>query len=193
MASYVSGVVTDIPKESSPIGKEIQNFRLQNVDGKAIGLENFPQAKGFVIVFTCNHCPFAKLYSRRFNDLSAKYRSLGIPLLAVNSMDTSVYDEERFANMQERAKVDHFEFPYLQDPLQTVGKQFSADHTPQAFVIWKEAGKWMIKYSGAIDDNGKHPEKATPFVANAIDELLASKPVSHPEYRSLGCAINYRE
>ena len=113
-----------------------------------------------MIVFTCNHCPFAKLYPERFNALNSKYQSLGVPLIAINSMDSAIYDEERFELMQEKSKSENFNFHYLQDGQQKVGKEFNAKHTPHAFVIWKESGSWVIKYSGAIDDNGEHPELA---------------------------------
>jgi hypothetical protein len=77
--------------------------------------------------------------------------------------------------------------------MQTVGKDFKAEHTPHAFVIWKENNQWIIKYSGAIDDNGEHPEKANPYIANAVDDLLHGKPVKMPETQSFGCAIFYRK
>lgn len=173
--------------------KEIPAFSLRNVDGRMVSTADFPNARGFAVVFTCNHCPFAKLYTGRFNDLYKKYAPLGVPLLAVNSMDSLVYEEESYALMQDRAHEAGFQFPYLHDAGQSVGKSFGAEHTPHAFVIWKENGKWLVKYSGAIDDNGEEPEKATPFIANAIDELLAGKPVSRPVTESFGCRIFYRK
>ena len=108
-------------------------------------------------------------------------------------MDTLVYEEETFELMQKRAKGEHFAFPYLHDPLQVVGKNFHAQHTPQAFVVWKVEDQWIVKYSGAIDDNGAEPSKATSFVAKAVDELLQGKAVAKPEQKSFGCAIYYRK
>jgi peroxiredoxin len=180
------------PKKSM-LGKEVSNFKLKNVDGKIISLNEYKNAKGFAIMFTCNHCPFAKLYSKRMNQLNKKYAALGVPLLAINSMDTLLYEEETFDQMQLKAKNNQFSFPYLFDETQSVGKQFNAEHTPQVFVIWKENNKWIIKYSGAFDDNGEHPEKAKPFVANAIDDLLRNKQVKNPETQSFGCRIYYRK
>ena len=176
----------------SLIGKTVNDFSLRNIDNKNISLGSFKAARGFIVVFTCNHCPFAKLYSKRFNSLNAKYQSKGVPLLAINSMDAVTYDEESFALMQQKAKSEKFNFPYLQDSLQIVGKSFGAEHTPHAFVIWKENNAWVIKYSGAIDDNGEHPELATPYIANAVKELLKNKPVSNAETPSFGCRIFYK-
>jgi len=181
----------DNPK--SVIGNTVTDFTLKNTDSQDISLSDFPDVKGFVIVFTCNHCPFAKLYPQRLNELNTKYQALDIPLLAVNSMDTLMYEEEGFEIMQTKSASESFNFPYLQDGSQIVGKDFGAALTPHAYIIWKENDNWVIKYSGAIDDNGQHPELATPFIANALDELLQSKPVSKSETQSIGCKIYFRK
>lgn len=177
----------------SSINKMILDFSLKNVNGKMISTNRYKNAKGFIVVFTCNHCPFAKLYSKRLNDLHAKYSKLNVPLLAINSMDSLVYEEETFELMKQKAKIDKFNFPYLQDANQTIGKLFGAEHTPTAYVIWKEKNHWTVKYVGSIDDNGEHPEKATPFISNAVDELLQNKNVTEAETESFGCRIFYRK
>ena len=177
----------------SKIGEKINDFKLKNIDNSKISLSDFKNVKGFMIVFTCNHCPFAKLYSKRLNALNKHYKPLGIPLLAINSMDSILYKEESFALMQVKAKTDKFNFYYLQDATQSVGKDFGAKHTPQAYVIWKEDNNWIVKYEGAIDDDGEHPEKATPYISNAVDELLLEKKVTTPQTESFGCRIFYRK
>jgi peroxiredoxin len=177
----------------SSINKMVLDFSLKNVNGKMISTNSYKNAKGFIVVFTCNHCPFAKLYSKRLNNLNAKYSKLDVPLLAINSMDSLVYEEETFELMKQKAKKDKFNFPYLQDANQTIGKLFGAEHTPTAYVIWKEKNHWTVKYVGSIDDNGEHPEKATPFISNAVDELLQNKNVTEPETESFGCRIFYRK
>jgi peroxiredoxin len=174
------------------IGQSVADFSLRNIDGKLVSLNSFPAARGFIIVFTCNHCPFAKLYTKRLNDLNRKYKVQGVPLLAINPMDTVVYEEESYALMQERARDSAYAFPYLQDGAQAVAAAFKATHTPHAFIIWKEQQQWIIRYAGAIDDNGTEPAKAHSLIAKAADELLKGKPVSQPQTQSLGCAINYR-
>ncbi len=175
----------------SVIGNTISDFSLANTNGQFTSLSDYKKAKGFIIVFTCNHCPFAKLYPKRLIALSNSYQPLGIPLIAINSMDTISYEEETPYEMLRKAKVEKFNFAYLSDASQKVGKAFGAIRTPQVFVLWKENNKWVIKYSGAIDDNGQHPEKATPFVRNAVEELLRNKAVSTPETPSIGCRIAY--
>src|ERR1700749_2004935 len=75
---------TEKAKASSVIGKTIKDFSLLNVDRNRVSLSDYKDAKGFIVIFTCNHCPYAKLYSKRFNELNAKYKPLGFPLLAIN-------------------------------------------------------------------------------------------------------------
>ncbi len=173
--------------------KRVDNFTLRNVNGKNVSTQDYKDAKGFIVIFTCNHCPFAKLYTNRFNELNTKYSNLNVPLIAINSMDTLMYEEETFELMQQKAKKEKFNFPYLQDLTQAVGKLFEAQHTPMAFVIWKENNEWLIKYKGAVDDNGAHPKLANSYISKAVDELLIGNPVSNSETESFGCAIFYRK
>jgi len=174
--------------------KELVDFKLKNVDGNLVSLSNFPNAKGFIIIFTCNHCPFAKLYPERLNNLNLKYKELGVPLIAISSTDTIMYEEDTYPNMVIKAKDEHFNFPYLFDEMQTVAKNFKAQKTPHAFVIWKENEKWIVKYNGAIDDNGMEPEKVTEsYVANAVDALLKGKNILVKETKSIGCQIAFRK
>jgi peroxiredoxin len=173
--------------------KIIPDFTLKNVDGNMLSTADYSDAKGFIVIFTCNHCPFAKLYSKRMNDMHTKFSKQNVPLLAINSMDTLVYEDESYKMMQQKAKQEKFNFPYLYDPSQQVGKAFGADHTPMAYVIWKENNQWVIKYKGAIDDNGEHPKLAKPFIDNALKELLSNQKVILPETTSFGCRIFYRK
>jgi peroxiredoxin len=173
--------------------KIISDFSLQNVNGDMISLKNYPDAKGFIVIFTCNHCPFAKLYPPRFNEMNIKYKALGVPLIAISSTDTISYEEDAFSKMREKAIREQFNFPYLFDGMQTVAKDFKAQKTPHAYVIWKVNGNWVVKYNGAIDDNGMEPTKVkTHYVTDAVDELLSGKEVSEKETKSIGCQIYLR-
>lgn len=174
--------------------KNLVDFQLKNVDGKMVSLSDYPNAKGFIIVFTCNHCPFAKLYPPRLNDLNNKFKPLGVPLIAISSTDTMMYEEDTYPNMVIKANEEHFNFPYLFDEMQEVAKKFKAQKTPHAYVIWKENNQWVVKYNGAIDDNGMEPEKVTEsYVSNAVNELLANQPVKTSETKSIGCQIAFRK
>jgi peroxiredoxin len=175
-------------------GKVVNDFKLKNVDGKMVSLKDFRKAKGFILVFTCNHCPFAKLYPPRLNALNEKYKPLGVPLIAISSTDTIAYQEDTYPKMVAKAKAENFNFPYLFDGEQRVARDFGADKTPHAFVIWKEKRKWVVRYDGAIDDNGMEPDKVeTHYVADAVEALLHKKEVAVPQTKSIGCKIYFRD
>ena len=173
--------------------KTVSDFRLKSTDKKWVSLKKYPAAKGFIVVFICNHCPFVSRYADRLNALNKKYAPLGIPLIAVNSSDTLIFGDETFAKMTEYAKKKKYSFPYLCDKNQSVGKNFSANKTPHAFVIWKENSSWTIEYSGSLDDNGAEPSKVIhAYISDAVENLLAGKKVSIPATNSIGCEIHYR-
>lgn len=180
-------VASGVPDRSLP------DFRLRNVDGQSVGLSDYPNAKGFIIVFTCNHCPFAKLYPPRLNQLNKRFGPLGVPLIAISSTDTTVYDEDGFVEMVAKARKEKFNFPYLFDGDQSVAKSYGAQKTPHAYVIWKVNGNWVIQYDGAIDDNGAEPDKVKEsYVADAVESLLAKKEVKMKKTLSIGCQIYFR-
>ena len=173
--------------------KSVSDFRLKNIDNKWESLKNYPNAKGFIIVFICNRCPFVGRYADRLNALNKKYAPLGIPLLAINSSDTLIFADETFEKMIKYAKEKKYTFPYLCDESQSVGRNFSAKKTPHAFVIWKEKSDWVIEYSGSLDDNGAESSKIThAYISEAIDNLLVGKKVTIPTTNSIGCEIHYR-
>jgi len=178
----------------APQKQLVNDFSLMNIDGNKVSLANYKDAKGFIIVFTCNHCPFAKLYPPRLNELNNKFKPLGVPLIAISSTDTLMYEEDTYPNMVIKANEEHFNFPYLFDEMQMVAKNFKAQKTPHAFVIWKENNQWIVKYNGAIDDNGMEPEKVTEnYVADAVNALLNGKPILTKETKSIGCQIAFRK
>ena len=172
----------------------ISNFKLKSATtNKWVSLSDYEDAKGFIVVFTCNKCPMAKFYSQRLNQMDAKYKKMGVPLVAINSMDTLAYGDESFKQMQKKVIKEQLRFPYLQDKKQHVAKQFNATHTPQAFVIWKIKGKYILDYEGAIDDNAGEPEKAEHhYLTDAVDQLVQGKKVIVTKSESFGCRIFYR-
>ena len=170
-----------------------KNFPLKNVDGKMVSPADYPDAKGFILIFTCNHCPFAKLYPPRFNQLQQQFKTLRVPLFAVSSTDTVEYEDDGFLQMIEKSRKEKFQFPYLMDVTQNLARQFGAQKTPHAYVIWKVQGKWQIQYDGAIDDNGANPEKVErSYVKEAVESLLSGKPVKEAKTASIGCQIYFR-
>lgn len=172
--------------------RTVQDFSLKNTDGKFVSLKDYPEAKGFIVVFTCNHCPFARLYPPRMNALNTRFERLGVPLIAISSTDPVQYEEDGYEQMVEKASKESFNFPYLFDEKQVVARQFKAQKTPHAYVLWKEADQWVVKYNGAIDDNGAAPrEVKTSYVADAVTALLENKTVAISETKSIGCQIYF--
>ncbi|RFS17485.1 thioredoxin family protein [Emticicia sp. C21] len=175
------------------IGDAVADFKLKNVDGKTVSLNDFASAKGFIVVFISNHCPFSKSYEDRVIDIDKKYSSQGYPVIAINPNDPEAYEEDSFVNMQARAKEKGYTYPYLTDNTQAVTKAFGAMRTPHAFVLNKENGKIIVHYIGAIDDNPQDPFNVTKhFVTDAVNSLLLGKPVVTPTTKAIGCAIKWK-
>ena len=125
------------------VGDNIADFSLKNIDGKNVSLANYTKAKGFIIVFTCNHCPYAKAYEDRIIALDKKYAALGYPVIAINPNDAIQYPEDNFEAMQVRSKEKKFNFPYLYDESQKIAKQFGATKTPHVFIVQKQVINWL--------------------------------------------------
>ncbi len=175
------------------LGDAVADFKLKNVDGKMVSLANFASAKGFIVIFTSNHCPFSKSYEDRIVALDAKFATQNFPVITINPNDPEAYEEDSFVNMQARAKEKGYSYPYLADDTQTVSKMFGALRTPQAYVLKKEVGKIVVSYIGAIDDNAQDPSGVTKrYVEDAVSNLLAGKPVVTTTTKAVGCAIKWK-
>jgi peroxiredoxin len=175
------------------VGDAVADFKLKNVDGKMVTLKDFDSAKGFIVVFISNHCPFSKSYEDRVIDIDKKYAQQGYPVIAINPNDPDAYEEDSFVNMQARSKEKGYTYPYLTDNTQSVTKAFGAMRTPHAFVLNKENGKIIVHYIGAIDDNPQDPFNVTKhFVTDAVNSLLLGKPVVTPTTKAIGCAIKWK-
>ena len=136
---------------------------------------------------------FAKKYEQRIIDLDKKYASKGYPVLAICSNDAAAVPEDAPDQLAARAKQKAYTFPYAYDESQAVAKAFGAAKTPHAFLVNKEGGKWAVKYIGAIDDNTDEPENVkTPYLANAVDAVLAGKAVAVTETKAIGCTIKWK-
>ncbi|MBS1623451.1 MAG: thioredoxin family protein [Bacteroidetes bacterium] len=183
------------PGKSYKIGDSVADFKLKNTEnGKYVSMASFPNAKGYIVVFTCNHCPFAKKYEQRIMDLDKKYASVGYPVIAISPNDPAVAPEDSYDELGKRAKEKGYTFPYTFDETQTVARAFGATKTPHVFLINKEGGKLILKYAGAIDDNTEDAAKVTKnYLADAIAEVMAGKAVTVTETKSVGCTIKWKQ
>jgi peroxiredoxin len=172
------------------VGDKASDFKLKNIDGKSVSLADFPNAKGFTVIFTCNHCPYAKAYEDRIVALDKKYKPLGYPVIAINPNDPQLNAEDSYDNMIVRAKEKGFTFPYLFDETQDVYRKYGAKRTPHVYLLQKKGNDIVVAYIGAIDDNYQEPSMVTaPYLANAIDALLAGKSPDPNFTKAIGCSI----
>jgi peroxiredoxin len=172
------------------VGDEATDFKLKNIDGKMVSLGDYKDAKGIIVIFTCNHCPYAVAYEDRIIALDKKYKALGYPVIAINPNDPEVQPQDSFELMKERAKSKGFTFPYLIDEGQKIYPKYGAQRTPHVYILKKEGKKNIVKYIGAIDNNYKNANDADQkYVENALDALLKGQ---EPEVKStvaIGCTI----
>lgn len=183
-----------IPKpvvsEGYKIGDVVKDFKLKNIDGKMISLSDYKEAKGFIITFTCNTCPYAVQYEDRIIALNSKYEKKGYPVIAIMPNNTDIKPGDNLEAMKVRAKKKGFNFPYLIDAEQSVYPQFGATKTPHMFVLQKTKEGNVVQYIGAIDDNYKDVSAVSKkYVEDAVDALLAGKEVPEKETRAIGCSI----
>lgn len=176
-----------VQKEVYVVGDQAADFSLKNVDGKSVALSDFKNVKGFIVVFTCNHCPFAQLYEQRVIDLSKKYTPKGFPLIAINPNSPIVVWEDSFEEMQKRAKAKKYPFPYLFDEDQTVYPKFGATRTPHVFVL---DSSLVVRYIGAIDDNPESQgDIKRNWVEDAVDAMLRGEHPNPDFTRAVGCTV----
>jgi peroxiredoxin len=175
-------------------GDQVAGFTLKNIDGKMVSLSDFPDKKGFVVIFTCNHCPFSVAYEDRIIALDAKLKPLGYPVIAINPNDPDVAPDDSYEKMMERAAEKKFTFPYLYDQTQEVARRFGALKTPHVFLLVKQGSALILKYAGAIDDNTHEPEKVTRrYVEEAIAMIMDGKPLETSSTKAIGCSIKWKK
>jgi peroxiredoxin len=175
------------------LGDVIADFRLKNVDGKSVALGDFRHQRGVIIVFTSNHCPFSNAYEERLLALNQKFSQQGFSIIAVMSNDPAAYADDTFEQMRERARAKNYSFPYLWDDTQAVARAFGASRTPQVFVLNSVNGKFVLEYTGAIDDNPQdQAEVQRQYVDEAVTSLLGGRPVQSPITKPIGCAIKWK-
>ena len=172
------------------IGSKLPFFDLPGVGGENVSSGEFEDKLALVIIFTCNHCPYAKAYQERIKALQEKFGERGTQVIAINSNDSVNYPDDGFEQMKERAKEKQFNFPYLYDESQEIAKTFGAQVTPDCFVF--DENKKLV-YRGRIDDNWENENAVTSKdLENAIEQTLDGKEVKVKEERAIGCSIKWK-
>ena len=165
------------------VGDKASDFSLANVDGKMISMDSYDNAKGFIVIFTCNNCPYAKAYQERIAELHHVFNKKGFPVIAINTSDS----EEA---IKQRAKEKNYPFMYLHDETQEVSKAYGATKTPHVYILKKDK---TVAYIGAIDNNYKDAAAADKlYVKDAVEALLANKEVKVTTTNAIGCSIKWK-
>lgn len=172
-----------------PLGTAAIDFDLQGIDDRQHSLAEYKDAKVLVIVFTCNHCPYAQAVWPRLIELQKKYASSDVQFLALNPNNNPDYPDDSFEKMKTFAAEWGINFPYLQDAAQEVARAYKAQCTPDIYVFDEVRN---LAYHGRVDDNWKEPEKVTKHeLDDAITTLLRGEKPREVQNPCMGCSIKY--
>ncbi len=173
------------------IGDKATDFSLKNVNGQFVSMHQWENAEGYVLIFTCNTCPYAVMYEDRIMQLHEKYAEAGFPVIAINPNDPELSAGDSFDAMKVRAQEKDFKFPYLFDAGQSVLHQYGATKTPHIYILDKNL---IVRYIGAIDDN---PQEAESVSVNYVDNaIMAIKNGKNPDpdfTKAIGCSIKVKK
>ncbi len=175
--------VAPVLAEGPAVGAAAPAFSLTAIDGKPFSLADATKANSLVVVmFISTQCPYSNAYNDRMRDMAAAYEKQGILFAGINSNKTEPADE-----VIAHAKQHGFGFSLMKDPDNKVADLYDARHTPEIFVVDPD-GK--VRYHGRIDENYEEPAKvASPDLKNALDALLAGRPIAKAETKAFGCSI----
>jgi peroxiredoxin len=181
------------PVEGYQVGSKVADFKLKNTDGKMVALSDYKDAKGVIVIFDCNTCPYSKAYNERIIALNEKYASQGFPVVAIQPNDPQVSPGDSYEEMVKLAKSKSYKFPYLFDETQGVATAFGATNTPHVFILKRDGKDFTVKYIGAIDDSARDASAVTKkYVEDAVDALLSGKDVVSAKTKAVGCTIKWK-
>ena len=190
VASAFTMIMSETTYEPYKIGDIVNDFTLMNIDGQKVSLKDYRDEKGVIVVFTCNHCPYSKMYEDRIIALDKTFKSKGFPVLAINPNDPEVSPGDDFESMKKRAQEKGFTFPYLFDENQKVYPKFGATRTPHVFILKNDLGNMKLSYIGAIDNNARAASKVSEhYVEDVVNSLLDGKVPSKTMTKAIGCSI----
>ena len=170
------------------VGRKAPFFSLPDTSGKA---HSPGEAPATVVVFTCNHCPYALAWHRRLVAVADQFKEKGVRTLFINSNDAGRYPADSPQRMAERVAAGEFgDHPYLRDESQEVARAYDAKTTPDVFVIDAEG---VIRYRGAPDADWEREELAAGWLRSALEAVLAGKEPQPSETAPVGCTIKWRQ
>ncbi len=175
------------------VGDVAADFNLKNVDGRMVSLHSNQKAKGYILVFTCNTCPYSVMYEDRIIALHKKYASKGYPVIAIQPNDEQRSPGDSFELMKKRAKSKSFPFPYVLDKTQKTTRTYGATNTPHVYVLDKQDDdSFRIEYIGAIDNNSRRAADADKhYVEDAVEGLIKGAAPKVTKTKAIGCTIKW--
>lgn len=186
----VSGIISHAQINTITPGTTAPAFNLPDVSGKNISFASFPEAKGYIVVFTCNTCPMSKRYEQRIMNLNAKYAKIGFPVIAINPNDPQVSSGDDFESMKALASSKKYQFPYLYDKGQVTTNAYGARTTPHIFLVERKNNTHMVVYTGAIDDDPQNEKSSKDnYLENAIEAVAEGKSPAVASTKSIGCTV----
>lgn len=171
------------------VNDQMPEFALPATDGMTVK-SSLIRDPVLVVIFTCNHCPYAKAMEGRIIELAKHFDEEGAQFVLISSNDPTDYPEDSFENMKKRHDEMQYPFPYCFDESQEVAKAFGALCTPHCFAFNQER---KLKYKGRVDDNWKEPEKVTEHnLRDAIAAMLKGEEPPMHEANAIGCSIKWK-
>ncbi len=171
------------------IGELAPEFELPDTDGATWSVPDGAPAPATVVVFTCNHCPYALAWHDRIAQAARDYADRGVRFLAINANDSDRYPRDSYQAMKERVAAEQWPMPYLRDETQEVARAFGAKTTPDVFVL-DSSGR--VRYRGAPDGDYEDPDQRAAWLREALDAVLAGEEPSRPETTPVGCSIKWK-
>jgi hypothetical protein len=164
--------------------------KMKNVDGRLLSIADVKGSKGTLVVFTCNRCPWARAWEERIVELANSHLERGIGAIAINPNDPTVFEDDGMEKMKLRAGERKMKFPYVVDATSDVARAYGASKTPEVFLF--DASDRLVYY-GAVDDNAEDPEQVrNPYLRDALDAVVAGRPVQVTATKAMGCSIKFR-
>ncbi len=182
--------MTELGVEAPPFDLPVANPQVDDIDRATRRLDDYADADALVVVFTCNHCPYAVHVEETLLDVARVYQERGVPFVAINANDAELYPDDSFENMARRAQQKGYPFPYLYDASQDVARAYRAECTPD-FFVYNRARR--LVYRGRFDET--RPGQGQPTghdLRQALDQLLDTGEVTMEQYPSIGCNVKWR-
>jgi peroxiredoxin len=179
------------PSTMLPLGTEAPKFSLPDTDGKIVSLTDFRQAKAYLVIFMCNHCPFVQHIREELSRLGREYQSKGVAVVGINANDISTHPDDSPEKMKEEKEKYNYTFPYLYDETQEVAKAYKAACTPDFFLFDQDK---KLVYRGQLDDSRPGNDKPVTGadLRAALDAVLSGGKPSSEQVPSIGCNIKWK-